>query len=450
MNNILVVDDEKEMLESYERILKRAGYDVSTQTSPLSALELVKNSNGFNLIICDLKMPEMDGMEFLNVVKREFPYLPVIMVTGYGSLEVGVEAVKSGAFDFIEKPFSSSKLLNAVQEALKQIAPDFRDEAVGGFENIVGSSAQMQQVYEMIRKVSFSEANVLITGESGVGKELVARSIHKNSLRRNHALIPINCAALPESLFESELFGYEKGAFTGAFQSKPGLIELANGGTLFLDEVSEMPQHLQVKLLRVLQDRKIRRVGGQKEIAVNVRIVSATNRDLDKALQEGWLREDFYYRINTFQINIPPLRERVEDVPLLAKHFITDLEQKYGRNVSGIEELAIEALRKYNWPGNVRELQNVLERTYYLANPPQIRLSDLPSYVVQCLDRDAEKNWLNLPYHAAKEQVLESFEKKYLTHQLQINSWNISQTAEKCGIDRRTIHRLIKKYQIKS
>jgi len=448
---ILVVDDEKEMLDNYRRILSRAKYRVDTAQRAEDAIEALSKAPSFSLIICDLKMPGMDGMELLTILRQKYPHIPVIMVTGYGTLEIGIEAVKNGAFDFIEKPFSSKKLLSSIEKALEQIVPEIEQQnTASGFDNIVGQGPLMQNVFDLIKKVSFGNANVLITGESGVGKELVARSIHKNSLRRNHPLIPINCGALPDQLFESELFGYEKGAFTGAFQSKPGLVELANGGTLFLDEVCEMPQNLQVKMLRMLEERKIRRIGGQKEIPVNIRIICATNRDIDQSLQQGWLREDFFYRINTIQIHIPPLQERVEDIQLLVEHFLAELEGKYNRRIQKIDPAALEVIRNYSWPGNVRELQNVIERTYYLASPPVIRVSDLPSYLIAGNNQAPSCPWQDLPYREAKECVLEDFEKRYLNTQLQKYNWNISRTAEACGMDRRTIHRLINKYNLKS
>ncbi len=449
---ILVVDDEREMLVSYQKILNRAGYKVYTALHAEEAFELLENNHQFSLVVSDLKMPGMDGMSFLSILKKNHPHLPVILVTGYGTLEIGVEAVKSGAFDFIEKPFSSKKLLESVENAIKQIFPanePANSEIQEGFESIVGISPAMQNIFTMIKKVAYGNGNVLITGESGVGKELVARSIHKNSLRRNYPIIPINCGALPEQLFESELFGYEKGAFTGAFQAKPGLVELANGGTLFLDEICEMPQNLQVKLLRMLEERKIRRIGGQKEIPVNIRVVSATNRELQEALEQGWLREDFFYRINTIHIIIPPLRERKEDIPLLLQYFLNELEGKYNRDIHEINPKALEILQQYPWPGNVRELQNVIERTYYMASSPAIRSTDLPSYLTQELNQKSLPNLENLSFKEAKEQILENFEKEYLEANLRKYDWNISRTAEACGIDRRTIHRLIKKYRLK-
>ncbi len=308
----------------------------------------------------------------------------------------------------------------------------------------------MRGVFELISKIACGDGSVLITGESGVGKELVARSIHKNSNRSAYPIIPINCSALPGSLFESELFGYEKGAFTGAVQSKPGLVELAGGGTLFLDEVCEMSQAMQVKLLRMLEDRKVRRVGGKQERAVDIRIVTATNRDVDEMLDRGHLRDDFYYRINTIHIEIPPLRERTDDIPLLANHFLQELDRKYGRRLTALEPEAVEALCRYPWSGNVRELRNVIERTYYLANPPGIRLDDLPTYLTSHASRPAKPNWDGLSYREAKERALELFEKDYLGFKLEKYDWNVSKTAARCGLDRRTIHRLIKRYDLRS
>jgi DNA-binding NtrC family response regulator len=447
---ILVIDDEKEMLVSYQKILGKAGYQVIAALSAEEALKILQGDHKISLVLCDLKMPGMDGMELLAILKQNYPHLPFIMVTGFGTLEIGIEAIKNGAFDLIEKPFTQKKLLASIETSLQQIIPVAESSLNShGFENIVGQSEPMIKIFEMIKKVSYGNANILITGESGVGKELVARSVHKNSLRRNHPIIPINCGALPEQLFESELFGYEKGAFTGAFQSKPGLVELANGGTLFLDEICEMPQNLQVKLLRMLEERRIRRIGGQKEIAVNIRVVSATNRNLDQALNQGWLREDFFYRINTIQIHIPPLRERGTDILLLIQYFLDGLEQKYDRKINGLNPEAQKILMNYHWPGNVRELQNVIERTYYLASPPSISKSDLPSYLNKEQPLELQFDWEKLSFKDAKDRVLQNFERDYLRIQLKKFDWNISKTAEACGIDRRTIHRLINKYQLK-
>jgi len=447
---LLVIDDEKEMLVSYERILSRGGYGVDTGLSAEYALTRLGNGNDYSLVISDLNMPGMDGMTFLSPVRERHPHVPVIIVTGYGTLDTAIEAVKIGAFDYIEKPFSTKKLLDSVSEALLQIIPDLDDESTeNGLDNMIGRHPSMKKIFELVTRVAAGNANVLITGESGVGKELVARSIHNHSLRRNRPLIPINCSALPDTLFESELFGYEKGAFTGAFQSKPGLVELANGGTLFLDEVCEMSQSLQAKLLRMLEDRRIRRIGGEKEIRVDLRIVTATNKDVDKMVSSGALREDFFYRINTFNIDVPPLRQRLDDIPLLALHFLQQFEEKYGRGIDAFEAEAVRTLRRYSWPGNVRELQNIIERTYYLADPPVIRRTDFPTYLTVQANHVHRDAWQSLSYKEAKDQALEAFEKEYLGFQLDQNNWNISRTAEQCGMDRRTVHRLIKRFGLK-
>ena len=447
---ILVIDDEQEMLTSYEKILKKEGYNVNTTISAEKALEFLGKSHNYSLIICDLKMPGMDGMTFLAHIKEKHPHLPVIMVSGYGTLDSAIEAVKIGAFDFIEKPFSKKKLTESVEKALEQIVPKEDNNKENSFSNIIGKSKGMLQIFDVIKKVSYGNGNVLVTGESGVGKELIARSIHKNSLRRNRPMIPINCGGLPDTLFESELFGYEKGAFTGAFQSKPGLVELANGGTLFLDEICETTQPLQVKLLRMLEDRKIRRIGGKSEIPVDIRVVSATNRDIEEMLENGSLREDLFYRINTIQIHVPPLRERKDDLSLLISYFLNELNQKYDRQIHEIDSSAKEILKNYHWPGNVRELQNVVERTYYLANPPTIKRNDLPSFLYSEQNLIRVDRWKNIPYKEAKDLAIEVFEKDYLLLQLEKYEWNISKSAETCGMDRRTLHRLIKRYNLRN
>lgn len=450
-NHILVVDDEQEMLVNYNRILSRAGYSVKTVLSGNDALGILETDSSFTLAICDLNMPGMDGITLVKRLKEKHPYLPVIMVTGYGSLEQGIEAIKTGVFDFIEKPFSREKLLKSVGDALAEIRPEALVESgpTSMFDNMIGQSQPMRNVFELVQKVGFGNANIMVTGESGVGKELVVRSIHKHSLRRNQPLIPINCGALPAPLFESELFGYEKGAFTGAFQAKPGLTELAMGGTLFLDEICEMPQELQVKLLRMLEDRKIRRIGGKTEIPVDVRIITATNRDPQECVEQGLLREDLYFRINTIHIQVPSLRERDSDIMLLADHFIQKLDQKYHRGIKSFSEDAQQLLHQYKWPGNVRELLNISERAYYLATPPQVTASDLPANLKNSKTDISFHQWDNLTYKEAKDQVLESFELDYLQYQLEKYDWNISRTAEACDVDRRTIHRLINRANLK-
>lgn len=448
---IMIIDDEQEMLVSYEKILCKAGYQIQSYQKAEDALQRLAKRHNFSLILCDLKMPGMNGMKFLAVVKKNHPHLPVIMVSGYGTMDSAIEAVKTGAFDFIEKPFSKKKLLLSIENALEEIIPQ-RPASTDdpGFFGIIGENEKMLEIFKLIEKVSNGNGNVMITGESGVGKELVARSLHKNSLRRNRPLIPINCGGLPDTLFESELFGYEKGAFTGAFQAKPGLVELANGGTLFLDEICETSQPLQVKMLRMLEDRKIRRIGGKKEIPVDIRIITATNRDSEQMLEKKLLREDLYYRINTIHIHIPPLRERMDDIILLVRHFLQDFNQKYNRDIHSISAKALKAMKKYNWPGNVRELQNVIERAYYLADPPEIKLSDLPGSLTAGIDKRNHSRWNDLPYREAKDKAVEEFERDYLLNRLSKYKWNISRTADLCGMDRRTLHRLINRYGLKA
>ncbi len=446
---ILVIDDEQDMLRSYEKLLVREGFRVRAYADARKALEDLSKGNAAMLVLCDMKMPGMDGMTFLGLAKQRHPHLPVIMVTGFGTVDSALEAVRNGAFDFIEKPFSRAKLVAAVHAAMKELQPTPVNDDAPGFDDMIGKHPGMRRVFELIERVAFSNANVMITGESGVGKELVARSIHRRSLRRNRPLIPINCSALPEPLFESELFGYEKGAFTGAFQSKPGLVELANGGTLFLDELCEMAPGLQVKLLRLLEDRKLRRVGGQSEVPVDVRLVSATNRDIRTIVTTGRLREDLLYRVNTIHIHVPPLRERAEDIPLLARHFLGNLDTKYGRGVSAFSAPALDSMLHYGWPGNVRELQNTIERAYYLSNPPTIEIDDLPQAVTVGRSEVLKRDWDRLEFHAAKELALEEFERAYLTRHLELAGWNISEAARRCGVDRRTLHRLINRYDLK-
>lgn len=315
---------------------------------------------------------------------------------------------------------------------------------------IIGKSAAIRHVIDLIKLLQYGDANVLITGESGVGKELVAQHIHSLSNRADGPLVPINCGALPAALFESELFGYERGAFTGATNTHSGLIELASGGTLFLDEICEMAPDLQVKLLRILQDFQVRRLGGKRLIKVNFRLISATNCDITAALESADLREDLYFRIAAFQIHVPPLRERVEDIPLLANKFLACLEEKYQRGISGFHETALQKMAEYRWPGNVRQLQNIVEQAYYTA-PPALIMADNLTFDSFHKKREGEiVTDYRRPFKEAKERMIAEFEKTYLAYHLDNNDWNITQTAEACGIDRRTIHRFINKYDLKS
>jgi two-component system, NtrC family, response regulator AtoC len=378
---ILIADDEINIRRVLEAILRRDGYDVVTASNGEEALAGM--SRGIHTVITDLKMPILDGMGLLRRLSVDFPDVPVVMITAHGSVENAVGAVKLGAFDYVEKPFDQEQIRQIVAKALRTHMLSRRDArpeeaASRGRFRLVGESTAIQQVYQVVEKVADTPSTVLITGESGTGKELVARALHDNSSRTGGPFIKINCAAIPKTLMESELFGYEKGAFTGAVGSKPGRFELAHGGSLFLDEIGEIPVEMQVKLLRVLQESEFERVGGIKTIKVDVRLITATNRDLAAEITTGGFRDDLYYRLNVVPIHLPPLRERREDIPLLVNHFITRFNERLKKQVNGIEPDAIERLVLHHWPGNIRELENVIERTILFCESSTIRTCDLP------------------------------------------------------------------------
>src|SRR5688572_13254015 len=365
-----------------EAMLRREGYDVITAANGVEALGGM--TAGVHTVITDLKMPGLDGMALLKRLSVEYPDVPVVMITAHGSVENAVEAVKLGAFDYLEKPFEQEQIRQVVAKAINTYALARRDarpeepSARGRFR-LVGQSPAIRQIYAVVEKVASTPSTALITGESGVGKELIARALHENSSRHAGPFIKINCAAIPKTLMESELFGYDKGAFTGAVGAKPGRFELAHGGTLFLDEIGEIPIEMQVKLLRVLQESEFERVGGIKTIKVDVRLVTATNRDLMQEIAAGGFREDLYYRLNVVPIHLPPLRERREDIPLLVSHFITKFNDRLRKEITHIEPEAVNRLVSYNWPGNIRELENVIERTMLFCEGSVIRLVNLPT-----------------------------------------------------------------------
>ncbi|HLG31977.1 MAG TPA: sigma-54 dependent transcriptional regulator [Ignavibacteriaceae bacterium] len=447
---LLIVDDEIEMLDGLKKILShRSEFELTFKNDPREAIQNMSIKK-YDLIITDLKMDDVSGLDILRSAISSNPKGKTIMISGYGTVEASVEAMRIGAFDFIEKPFTSKKLFSCIDRALQESEPAIEikpAEDEDSLPGIIYLSSAMKNVINMVRKISNGNMNVLITGESGTGKELIARSIHRLSKSSLDPFVPVNCGALPEHLFESELFGHEKGAFTGAIRRKPGLLEFANHGTFFLDEIGELSQTLQVKLLRMLEERKIRRVGGEEEINIDVRIIAASNKDLLKATKENTFREDLYYRLNTFQIEMPPLRERTEDIILLAKHFMNELCEKRDSIKRYFSPEAEEALKVYPWPGNVRELQNVIGRAYYLCSDQVIKVDDLPIPVPSQKDK-INTQYFNPSYKDAKELLMEKFEIEYLSHHLKLNNGNISKTAESCGIDRRTIHRLINKYNI--
>jgi two-component system, NtrC family, response regulator AtoC len=378
---VLIADDEINIRRVLEAILKRDGYDVVTAANGEEAL--ARMGRGIHTVITDLKMPGIDGMALLRRLAVDHPDVPVVMITAHGSVENAVEAVKLGAFDYVEKPFDQEQIRQIIAKALKTHALSRRDPrpeegASPGRFRLVGDSPAIRQIYAIIEKVANTPSTVLITGESGTGKELIARALHENSSRHGGPFIKINCAAIPKTLMESELFGYEKGAFTGAVGAKPGRFELAHGGTLFLDEIGEIPVEMQVKLLRVLQESEFERVGGIKTIKVDVRLVTATNRDLAAEITTGGFREDLYYRLNVVPIHLPPLRDRREDIGLLVSHFITKFNDRLRKEITHIEPQAVDRLVSYHWPGNIRELENVIERTMLFCEGPVIRLVNLP------------------------------------------------------------------------
>jgi DNA-binding NtrC family response regulator len=461
---ILVVDDEPDMVENCVRILRRAGYRCLSTTDPERALTLLESERP-DLMLTDLKMPALDGIAVLRRAHELDPTLPVIVVTAFGTIESAVAAIKQGAFDYLPKTFSVDELTLTVERALRQrrLSQENRNlreqlQTVLGLENVIGRSPAMAQVFELVKKAARSEANILVQGESGTGKELIARAIHANSPRAAQAFVPVDCASLPENLLESELFGHEKGAFTGAVKTKPGLMEVASGGTLFLDEIAELSTGLQVKLLRALQERQIRRVGGTALIDVDARVVSATNRDLRDAVAKGTFREELYYRINVIEIRLPALRERAGDIRLLAHAFL----KRYGKDqVRAYDDPAVAALEAYRWPGNVRELQNVVERACALAEGDTVTRRDLPEHVLSggvrvaagaTAEPVAESQLAGsteLPLKDAKDRWMAVLEAAYLKRLLERHDGNISAAAKDAGIDRKTFHRLINKHHIR-
>ncbi|MEO8372812.1 MAG: sigma-54 dependent transcriptional regulator [Candidatus Solibacter sp.] len=378
---ILIVEDEEKLRRVLELQLMSAGFEVDKAATAEEGLKLVDRAN---MVLSDLRLPRMSGLDFLAEVRRQNPQTPVVMMTAYGSVETAVEAMKSGASDFLLKPVSLDHLMQVVNKALEMSA--LRDEnrelkaQLGRryeFDNIIGRSGSMQEIFNTIERVGPTRATVLLTGESGVGKDLIARAIHFHSPRKDRPLVKINCSALPENLMESELFGYEKGAFTGAQTTKPGKFEQADTGTVFLDEIGDVPTPIQVKLLRILQEREFERLGSNVTRHIDVRLVAATNQDLRAALENGTFREDLYYRLNVVPLNIPPLRERKVDIPALANHFLRKLAPENGTQVDSITDAAMEKLVNYHWPGNVRELENVIERSLVMANGTRLDTSDI-------------------------------------------------------------------------
>jgi DNA-binding NtrC family response regulator len=449
---ILIVDDEPDMLTGCSNILAALGNKPVPIAEGSLAIELIKKEE-FDLIFCDLLMPDIDGMQIIENVQKFSPQTPIIIFSAYGTIDRAVTAMQSGAFDFIEKPFDTNRIKIVIEKGLRQknlikernnLLKQLEDKF--HFDNIISNSLVMKNVFQMIESVSQSEANILITGESGTGKELIARSIHSHSNRKTMPFIPVNCGAFPENLFEAELFGYEKGAFTDATNRKIGLLEFADGGTFFLDEVCELPTNLQVKMLRMLQDQLLRRVGGNELIKVNVRLISATNQDIQKALNNEQLREDFYYRLNVVNIHVPPLREREGDIILLANYFLTQKLKSSTKEVLGFTNETLENLEKYNWPGNVRELENIVERAVALAKGDFITINEIPLSVQS--EKSSSYSFSDLSLTEAKQKAIDQTEKKYLLYLLKKYKGNVTKIAEEANMTRRNIHRMLKRHSL--
>ncbi len=394
-DKILIVDDEPSMREFLEIMLTREGYKVASASDGRDALNML-NKQMYDLIVSDIQMPGMGGLELLKNIKDVSPDTEVIMITAYASTETAVEAMKEGAYDYITKPFKVDEIRLIIKKALEKkrlevenllLKREFRERY--SFENILGNSPEMLRVYDLIEKIGPTKTNVLIEGESGTGKELVAKAIHHQSPRRDKPFVAITCSAIPDGLMESELFGHMKGSFTGAIANKAGLFEMADGGTVFLDEIGELPLPIQVKLLRVVQERSFRRVGGTEDVAVDVRIVSATNRTLEEEVRKGNFREDLYYRLNVLQIKMPPLRERLSDIPVLAGHFLDKYAKEHEKDVVGITAEAMCLLEGYSYPGNVRELENIIERGVALEQGRQLAAESLPKFILEVSKPDA-------------------------------------------------------------
>jgi len=435
--NILVVDDEKLQREIYETILSSAGYDATTASSGEAALKFLDDRK-FDLVLTDLKMTGMSGLDLLHQVMARDSSISVILITGHGTIESAKEALRSGAFDYLEKPVDQGPLLQAVERALGKLEELDRE--------IVSASPKMEVVKKMIMKVARSQSTVLIRGESGTGKELIARAIHNQSPPRLTEMFQaVNCAAINENLLESELFGHEKGSFTGAHAEKKGLFEIADHGTLFLDEIAELDVGIQAKLLRALQERKIRRVGGTHEISVDVRVIAATNRDLRAMVADGRFRDDLYYRINVLSIDVPPLRERREDIPVLIDYFLKKHTRNTSRLVRGLTAETRKLMVNYSWPGNVRQLESAIERAILLCEGDEITLEDLPSEVRQEVGPAAEGTFKLPPEGINFEDV----ERNLITQAMEQTDYNITKAAKLLGLTFRTLQYRLEKFGIK-
>ena len=453
MDSILIVDDEKSLLDLLTVVLKKEGYRVKTCLAASRVFELLEKEE-FDLLICDIKLPEVSGMEILRYVRESRPEMPVIMITAYGSLKQAIEALKAGAIDYILKPFDVEELKIIIAKELEKrqlkeenilLKRNLREKY--SFENMIGKSQAMQEVYGLIERSAGTDSTVLISGESGTGKEMAARALHLLSRRADSPFVSINCAALPENLLESELFGHARGAFTGAVAEKKGMFEVAQRGTLFLDEVGETSPWTQVKLLRAIQERKIRRVGGTDEIPVDVRIIAATNQDLKKRIEEGRFREDLYYRLNVIAFEMPPLRKRTEDIPLLVNHFLQKYSQSMGKRMKRVAPEVIGCFELYGWPGNVRELENVIERVVAIEDRETITAASLPQEITSPPRREAARSTIPPGFNLSSH--IDDLSKSYISEARRLAGGNLRKTAVILGVSYRSLRHLIDKFGLR-
>jgi two-component system nitrogen regulation response regulator NtrX len=446
VSRILIVDDEASIRRSLAGILSDEGYEAAEAADGEGALAALRTGPAPDLVLLDIAMPGRDGVEILEEIERGWPGLPVVMMSGHGTIETAVRATQLGAFDFLEKPLSVEKLLLTLRNALEKVELErenrrLRSEAVRAHP-ILGESAVILKLKEQIRVAAPTNGWVLITGENGTGKELVAKQVHVQSRRAEQPFVEVNCAAIPEELIESELFGHEKGAFTGAIAQKRGKFELADRGTIFLDEIADMSLRTQAKILRILQEHKFERVGGTETIEVDVRVIAATNKSLEKAIQEGTFREDLFYRLNVIPFHVPALRERREDIPVLARAFLAEFCAESGASPKVLTPRALAALQAYHWPGNVRELRNLMERLVLLSPGAKIRPEDLPEDVRSGVRADD-------PEGASLEGARRAFEREFLRERLREHGWNVSRTAEAIGIARESLSRKMRQFGLR-
>lgn len=454
VKQVLVADDEENLRRVLKAQLQHDGYEVHTVGDGAAALDAMSEHH-IDVLITDLRMPKLDGMKVLKAVSDRFPHVPVIMITAHGTVDTAVEALKLGAFDYVTKPFDRAELRRVVSKAARTRELSQKhvsgDPSERGRYRIIGQSEPMRRVYDLIEKVADTPSTVLITGESGTGKELIARALHENSSRKDKPFVSVNCAAIPPDLLESELFGYEKGAFTGAVTSKPGRFELAHSGTLFLDEIGEIPVSMQVKLLRALQEQQFERVGGIKTITVNVRLIAATNRDLKARIAEGDFREDLYYRLNVVHVHLPPLRDRPSDIPLLIEHFVQQFNAKLEREVTGFEPEALRLLDRHGWPGNIRELENVVERCMIFAEDGDVGAQHLPAEVLE-VDVDAPRGLVagieavpgETGLKEAVRKATSKLEREFIARALEQTGGNVTHTARLLKISRKSLQNKMK------